>query len=142
MPGQTPAGAICSTPPNQAEPVEKPRFHPLTTSSSDRNEICDQAVRGSIEVRTTRRSIGEMIMGACSLVLLAFAITAIEPRLREQVSAQLSAPPSAQFSTVNYRAQDVSRIVIATAREQFSLHAALVIFAFAGGVLMIFMLRT
>jgi hypothetical protein len=124
------------------EPVEKRRFHPLTTSSSDRNEICDHAARGSIEVRATRRSIGETLMAACSLLVLAFAITAIEPRLREQVSAQLSAPPSAQFSTVSYRVQDVSHVVMAIAREQMSLHAPLLIFAFAGGVLMIFMLRT
>lgn len=93
-------------------------------------------------MRATRRSIGETLMAACSLLVLAFAITTIEPRIREQVSAQLSAPPSAQFSTVSYRAEEISRIVIATAREQFSLHAALVVFAFAGGVLMIFMLRT
>jgi hypothetical protein len=142
MPGETPADGMPPTRPNQVEPVEKPRFHPLTTSSGDRNEICDQPVRGSIEVRTTRRSIGEMIMGACSLLLLAFAIGAIEPRLREQVSAQLSAPPSAQLSAVSYRVQDISHIVMAIAREQTSLHAPLLIFAVAGGILTIFMLRT
>jgi hypothetical protein len=142
MPGETAAGGLWPTPPNQVEPVEKRRFHPLTTSSRYGNEICDQAVRGSIEVRTTRRSIREMIMGACSLLLLAFAIGAIEPRLREQVSSQLSAPPSAQFSTVSNRVQDISHTVVAIAREQASLHATLVMFAVAGGILTIFMLRT
>jgi hypothetical protein len=105
-------------------------------------DLRSHGVRDLSGVTTMRRSISDAMMTIGGVTLLALGVFALDGRVREEVAQRLSSPPSAAFSNVSYRMQDMAHIVAAVAREQTGLHAPLLIFALVGGVLMVFMIRT
>ena len=88
-----------------------------------------------------RRVLTDGLISAAALITLLLALVAIDDRVREQILMRVSAGPSAQISSLGSKLGDVATIVAAAARDQSIEHAPLMIFAVAGTVLVLFMLR-
>lgn len=79
-------------------------------------------------------------MGA--LVVLLLALTALDPRVRESLTWRNAERPSEEIMDASARVRNVATVTYRAARDQAEEHTALMFFAVAGGVLLIFMLRT
>ena len=81
-----------------------------------------------------------MSVGTVTLLLL--ILIAVDPRVREQVSTRAISRPSAELAVAGQQARNFTTVIVQVARDQSSTHAPLLIFALAGTVLVLFMLRT
>ena len=79
-------------------------------------------------------------MGAvCTLVAI---LASFDPRVRQEISLRVSAPPSAHVHNASATLRSVTSIVYEAVRDQSIDHGPLVIFVLAAVVLFLFMLRT
>ena len=89
-----------------------------------------------------RRAISDAFMTATSALVLLLVLVAFDDNVREQVAHQLSSHPATVVATLSERGREIAAILVASAHEQSLMHAPLLLFALAGVVLVIFMLRT
>ena len=89
-----------------------------------------------------RRAFGDALVSAGALAILLLALTAVDSRVREQISLRLSARPAAELANVGERVRDLTSVFVEVARDQSIEHAPLLIFVLAATVLVLFMLRT
>jgi hypothetical protein len=81
-----------------------------------------------------------MSAGAIALVLIGLALA--DGRVRTQIAQPILARPSATIAEAGGAARDAIEILAVAVRDQSLAHAPLATFALAGGVLLLFMLRT
>ena len=96
--------------------------------------------RGPSMARSRRVAI-DALVSLSALTALLLALVAIDDRVREQIVLRISAGPTAQLADLGSRVRDVAAILAIAARDQSIEHAPLMIFALAGTVLVLFMLR-
>ena len=89
-----------------------------------------------------RRAFGDALVSAGALAVLLLVLTAVDDRVREQISLRFSARPAAELANVGERVRDLTSVVVEVARDQSIEHAPLLIFVLAATVLVMFMLRT
>ena len=91
-----------------------------------------------------RRVFGDALMSVGALILLLLALIAVDERVRDEVTLRLRNPRPAAvgIERAGARARDLFSVVSDAAREQALEHAPLLLFAFAGTALVLFMIRT
>jgi hypothetical protein len=92
-----------------------------------------------------RRVIGDALMSGAALGLLLLVLIAVDDRVRDQFSMRIRDPrpaAAADLERAGARAGDLVRVITDAARQQAFEHAPLLLFAFAGTVLVLFMIRT
>ena len=89
-----------------------------------------------------RRAFGDALVSVGALAVLLLVLTAVDDRVREQISLRFSARPAAELASVGERVRDLTSVVVEVARDQSLEHAPLLIFVLAATVLVMFMLRT
>lgn len=89
-----------------------------------------------------RRRLTDFALSACALTILFVSLAAFDGRVRERITAQISAPPaSTEVAAAGSRAQGLATVLIQIAKDQCREHAPMMIFAVAATVLTISMLR-
>jgi hypothetical protein len=81
-------------------------------------------------------------MSAGAVILLLLVLVAIDPRLREEISAPFSSRPSVALSSAGSRIRDAGNALAKAARDKSMANAPLLIFGLSAAVLVLFMLRT
>jgi hypothetical protein len=89
-----------------------------------------------------RRQLREVVLSVGAVVLLLLLLTAMDDRVRDQVSLRVVAHPSVELASAGRQARDLTTVIAEAARYQTIGHAPLLIFTLAAAVLMLFMLRT
>jgi len=90
-----------------------------------------------------RRAISDAMLTAGGVLSVVVALVVIDPRVRHEMALQMTvARPSVEMASAGVRVRDLATVVARAAHTQSLAHAPLVIFAFAGIVLFVFMLRT
>jgi hypothetical protein len=89
-----------------------------------------------------RRAFGDAVMTLGSAMVLVLALVAMDDRVREQISLRLSAQPTVELARTGSQVRNLTGVMFEAAKYQSVEHAPLVIFAVAGTVLFVFMLRT
>ena len=89
-----------------------------------------------------RRQLREVVLSVGAVVLLLLLLTAMDDRVRDQVSLRVVAHPAVELASAGRQARDLTTVIAEAARYQTIGHAPLLIFTMAAAVLMLFMLRT
>jgi hypothetical protein len=89
-----------------------------------------------------RRQLREVVLSVGAVVLLLLLLTAMDDRVRDQVSLRVVAHPTVELASAGRQARDLTTVIAEAARYQTIGHAPLLIFTLAAAVLMLFMLRT
>jgi hypothetical protein len=90
-----------------------------------------------------RNSVFGGFTAAAGFGALVAGLALIDVRVRDELARLLTGhPPSGDFVTVGQRLQTVAAVAVQALRDQSIEHAALVIFALAALVLVLFMTRT
>jgi hypothetical protein len=89
------------------------------------------------------RSLSGAVTAIVSLTCLVIGLAAIDGRVREQLAWLLNGGgPSREMVSAGSKVESLVAVFAAAVRDQSMEHAALVIFALAALVLVLFMLRT
>jgi hypothetical protein len=88
-----------------------------------------------------RRAFGEFLMTVGALTILLIVLAASNDRVREQLASGMSARP-AQVSNALTHVEGTAGVLMAVARAETRAHTPMLLFAVAGAVLVVFMLRT
>ncbi len=89
------------------------------------------------------RSLSGAVTATVSITSLVIGLAAIDGRVREQLAWLMSGRgPSNEMVSAGSRLQGFLAVIAEAVRDQSMEHAALVIFALAALVLVLFMLRT
>jgi hypothetical protein len=88
-----------------------------------------------------RRQLREIVLSVGAVLLLLLLLTAMDDRVREQVSLRVVAHPGG-IGERRRQARDLTTVIAEAARYQTIGHAPLLIFTLSAAVLMLFMLRT
>jgi hypothetical protein len=90
-----------------------------------------------------RRAISDAMLTAGGALMVVIALVVIDERVRLAITQQLTVTrPSMELASAGARFRDVATVMMQAAQAQTLAHAPLVIFACAGVVLFLFMLRT
>ncbi len=91
-----------------------------------------------------RRVMSDALLSGAALGLLLLALIAVDDRVRDEFSKSVRnpRPAAAGLERAGARAGDLVRVVGDAARQQALEHAPLLLFAFAGTALVLFMTRT
>lgn len=89
-----------------------------------------------------RRTLGDAVISATALLILALMLISIDDRVRDRVSALWSTPNSAAIAGATDQFGSLAGVVFEAIKDQSVAHAPLTIFALAATVLVLFMLRT
>ena len=90
-----------------------------------------------------QRSLVEGLMSAGALLALILTLAAVNGQVREQISMRVTGPrASANFAEAEATVRHLSSEVYVAVRDVSMDHTPLVMFAVAGTVLLLFMLRT
>jgi hypothetical protein len=81
-----------------------------------------------------------MSAGAIAIVLV--GLTLLDGRVRTQIAQPFAAHPGATIADAGGTVRDAFEILAVAVRDQSLAHAPVATFALAGGVLLLFMLRT
>jgi uncharacterized membrane protein len=84
----------------------------------------------------------DVLLSLGGVVLLLMVLAAIDPRVRDQLTWQRAARPTEEFVDVSARIRATVTVAYRAAKDQTEEHTALAIFAVAGVVLLMFMIRT
>jgi len=89
-----------------------------------------------------RRLVIDGLWSLAAMVLLLFVLTVIDPRVRDELTWRAARQPGAELVDTGTRVRNVVTLTYHTARDKAEENEALMFFAVAGGVLLLFMLRT
>ncbi len=81
-------------------------------------------------------------MSAAAIAIVLLGLSLVDGRVRAQITERVVAHPGATIADVGGQLRDSVAIVAVAVRDQSLAHAPLTTFAIAGGVLLLFMLRT
>ncbi len=91
---------------------------------------------------SVRRAISDSMLTAAGALTVVIGLVMIDGRVRQEIAQQMTAPPSVELASAGARIRDLAMVMLQAAHDQSLAHAPLVIFAVAGFVLFLFMLRT
>jgi hypothetical protein len=90
-----------------------------------------------------RRAISDSMLTAGGALAVVIGLVVIDDRVRHEIANQLTvARPSVELASMGPRLRDLAMVLFQAAHAQSLAHAPLLIFAVAGLVLFLFMLRT
>jgi hypothetical protein len=90
-----------------------------------------------------RRTLGEVAISLCALLIIVATIVAFDGRVREQVELHVkSDQASSDMAVANAQVRRVAAVLVARAKQQSQQNAPMVIFLVVAGVLTIVMVRT
>jgi hypothetical protein len=89
-----------------------------------------------------RQTLNDALLTAGTLTLLLLCLVAVDDRVRTQLALRFSARASTQFVDAGTQVQDMMAVVSDALRQQSLEHAPLILFVFAGTILVLFMFRT
>jgi hypothetical protein len=89
-----------------------------------------------------RRAVKDALISAGALTLLFIVLVAIDDRVRDELSWRIKQAPSVRIASADTQAHRLVSAVSDAAREQSREHGPLLLFAFAGSVLVLFMIKT
>lgn len=97
--------------------------------------------KGGLRVR---RVVGDALLSGAALGLLLLVLIAVDGRVRDAISLRVRnpRPAAALLERAGERGGDLVRVIGDAARQQAVDHLPLLLFAFAGTVLLLFMMRT
>ena len=89
-----------------------------------------------------RRVFGDALWSAGGLIVLLLILVAVDDRVRMEIATRLVSAPVATVAQTGAQATGMIQLLTDVARDQATTHTPLFLFAFAGGVLLLFMLRS
>ena len=89
-----------------------------------------------------RRKYKEIVMSVGAVGLLLLVLVSFDERVKREVSRRWHAGPSAEVTEVSHTARNLSMVVVQAAKDQGLAHTPILVFVFAGSVLLFFMTRT
>jgi hypothetical protein len=89
-----------------------------------------------------RQTLNDVLLTAGTLTLLLLCLVAVDDRVRTQLALRFGARASTQLVDAGTQVQDLLTVVSDAARQQSLEHAPLILFVFAGTILVLFMFRT
>ena len=89
-----------------------------------------------------RRLVIDGLWSCGAIVLLLMVLTVLDPRVRDELSWRAARQPGVEVMDAGARARNFATVTYRTARDKAEENEALMFFAVAGGVLLLFMLRT
>jgi hypothetical protein len=84
----------------------------------------------------------EIMMSVGAVGLLLLVLISFDDRVKHEFSMRWSAGPKAEVAEFGYTARKLSMVVVQAAKDQGLAHTPILLFVFAGSVLLIFMTRT
>jgi hypothetical protein len=91
---------------------------------------------------SVRRAISDSMLTTGGALAVVIGLVMIDGRVRQEIAMQMSARPSVELASAGARAHDLAMVMMLAVHDQSLAHAPMVIFAVAGFVLFLFMLRT
>jgi hypothetical protein len=89
-----------------------------------------------------RRKYIEIVMSIGAVGLLLLVLISFDERVNREFSLRWHAGPTAEVTEFSQTARRLSMVVVQAAKEQGLAHTPILIFVFAGSVLLLFMTRT
>jgi hypothetical protein len=89
-----------------------------------------------------RRKYKEIVMSIGAVGLLLLVLISFDDRVNREFSLRWHAGPSAEVTEFGQTARRLAAVVVQAARDQGLAHTPILIFVFAGSVLLFFMTRT
>ncbi len=89
-----------------------------------------------------RRGFSDVMLSIAALAILLAVLVSVDDRVREQISYQLSASPSAEIANASGQVRSLGGVVYQVVKDQVQSHGPLTVFVVAATVLTVFMLRT
>jgi limonene-1,2-epoxide hydrolase len=89
-----------------------------------------------------RRVFSERLLSVAAVVVLLMALAALNDGVREHVARRLFTRPTVEVSSAVHRVRAEAGTIAVTARAHSQANQALLVFALAAVVLVLFMLRT
>ena len=89
-----------------------------------------------------RRKYKEFVMSVAAVGLLLLVLISFDDRVKREFSRRWHAGPSAEVTEVSHTARSLSMVVVQAAKDQGLAHTPILVFVFAGSVLLFFMTRT
>ena len=89
-----------------------------------------------------RRKSVEIVMSIGAVGLLLLVLVSFDGRVRHELSLRWTQGPSVQATEFTLTAKRLAMVVVQAARDQGLAHTPILIFVFAGSVLLLVMTRT
>jgi hypothetical protein len=89
-----------------------------------------------------RRKSTEIIMSVAAVGFVLLLLILFDGRVRQEFSLRWDSGPTAEVQEVTYTARKLAMVVVQAAKDQGLAHTPILIFVFAGSVLLLFMTRT
>ena len=89
-----------------------------------------------------RRKYFEIVMSVGAVGLLLLVLVSFDDRVRHEFSMRWDRGPSVQATELGQTAKGLAGVVVQAAKDQGLAHTPILIFVFAGSVLLFFMTRT
>lgn len=90
-----------------------------------------------------RRTLGDLLLSVCALIVIASVLIGFDSRVREQVTLRMtSAQASNDVAAAESHVRRLGTMIAVVAKEQVQQHAPMTIFLVVATVLTVFMLRT
>jgi hypothetical protein len=88
------------------------------------------------------RGFREALMSVGTVAVLVLVLVAVDDRVRERLSEQVTAHPSVEVASMGRQVRDFTSVIAQSARHQSIGHVSMLMFTLAAAVLVLFMLRT
>jgi hypothetical protein len=89
-----------------------------------------------------RRKYTEIVMSIAAVGLVLLVLISFDSRVRQELSARVDSGATAQAQAVGYTVRKLAMVVVQSAREQGLANTPVLVFVFAGSMLLFFMTRT
>jgi hypothetical protein len=91
-----------------------------------------------------RRTLGDLLLSVCALIVIGSVLIAFDSRVREQVTLRMTSATqaSSDVAAAESHAKRLGTMIAVVAKEQVQQHAPMTIFLVVATVLTVFMLRT
>ncbi len=89
-----------------------------------------------------RRVFSERLLSAAAVVTLLMALAVLDGRVREYAAQKLFSRPTVEVSSAVHRVKNEAGAMAISARAHSQANQALLVFAVAAAILVLFMLRT
>jgi len=89
-----------------------------------------------------RRKTTEIVMSIAAVGLVLLVLISFDSRVRQEFSMRMDAGATAQAQQFGYTAKKLAMVVVQVARDQGLANTPVLIFVFAGSMLLFFMTRT
>jgi hypothetical protein len=89
-----------------------------------------------------RRKYTEIVMSIAAVGLVLLVLISFDSRVRQELSMRVDSGATAQAQAVGYTASKLAMVVVQAARDKGLANTPVLVFVFAGSMLLFFMTRT